>query len=233
MDDLSVALSQVEFEWLNDFLMSRITDDVEIEKIEMGLLSVSELDGFLTALASGPVTILPSHWLPALWGDLEPRWGSEKEFKQVFSLIIRHLNSIHDVLMNIEEFEPLFSEVAVEGRSYMLVEDWCHGYMQGVSLAEDEWYTGGLDMRMLLVPIDVFSSLEGLKKLDQLNETEIDNLQNAIVPNVREIYTYWLAHRQDVKALASTTVHRETPRTGRNDPCPCGSGKKYKKCCLQ
>jgi hypothetical protein len=25
---------------------------------------------------------------------------------------------------------------------------------------------------------------------------------------------------------------RETPKVGRNDPCPCGSGKKYKKCCL-
>jgi uncharacterized protein len=23
-----------------------------------------------------------------------------------------------------------------------------------------------------------------------------------------------------------------TPKVGRNDPCPCGSGKKYKKCCL-
>ena len=27
------------------------------------------------------------------------------------------------------------------------------------------------------------------------------------------------------------TYRRETPRIGRNDPCPCGSGKKYKKCC--
>jgi SEC-C motif-containing protein len=27
------------------------------------------------------------------------------------------------------------------------------------------------------------------------------------------------------------TVRRETPKVGRNDPCPCGSGKKYKKCC--
>ena len=26
-------------------------------------------------------------------------------------------------------------------------------------------------------------------------------------------------------------VRRETPKIGRNDPCPCGSGKKYKKCC--
>lgn len=28
-------------------------------------------------------------------------------------------------------------------------------------------------------------------------------------------------------------VHREGPKVGRNDPCPCGSGKKYKKCCGQ
>jgi SEC-C motif-containing protein len=27
------------------------------------------------------------------------------------------------------------------------------------------------------------------------------------------------------------TFRRETPKTGRNDPCPCGSGKKFKKCC--
>lgn len=29
-----------------------------------------------------------------------------------------------------------------------------------------------------------------------------------------------------------TTIRRDTPRLGRNDPCHCGSGKKYKKCCL-
>jgi len=27
------------------------------------------------------------------------------------------------------------------------------------------------------------------------------------------------------------TVKHEGSKTGRNDPCPCGSGKKYKKCC--
>ena len=29
----------------------------------------------------------------------------------------------------------------------------------------------------------------------------------------------------------SRTVRREQPKVGRNDPCPCGSGKKYKHCC--
>jgi len=31
---------------------------------------------------------------------------------------------------------------------------------------------------------------------------------------------------------AGSTYVREEPKVGRNDPCPCGSGKKYKKCCL-
>ena len=31
--------------------------------------------------------------------------------------------------------------------------------------------------------------------------------------------------------LKNPTVRYETPRTGRNEPCPCGSSKKYKKCC--
>jgi SEC-C motif-containing protein len=35
----------------------------------------------------------------------------------------------------------------------------------------------------------------------------------------------------DGKELNAPPVRHEGPRTGRNDPCPCGSGKKYKKCC--
>jgi len=29
----------------------------------------------------------------------------------------------------------------------------------------------------------------------------------------------------------NVTVVRTSPKVGRNDPCPCGSGKKYKQCC--
>ncbi|MBE6441673.1 MAG: hypothetical protein E7022_04995 [Desulfovibrio desulfuricans] len=35
----------------------------------------------------------------------------------------------------------------------------------------------------------------------------------------------------DGVALRPEAYRRETPKVGRNDPCPCGSGKKYKKCC--
>jgi preprotein translocase subunit SecA len=32
------------------------------------------------------------------------------------------------------------------------------------------------------------------------------------------------------RAAGGETVRREAEKVGRNDPCPCGSGKKYKKC---
>jgi peptide deformylase len=33
--------------------------------------------------------------------------------------------------------------------------------------------------------------------------------------------------------IKGETIQRESVKVGRNDPCPCGSGKKYKKCCLE
>ena len=34
-----------------------------------------------------------------------------------------------------------------------------------------------------------------------------------------------------IQDVPGETIRREAPKVGRNDPCPCGSGKKYKKCC--
>ena len=35
------------------------------------------------------------------------------------------------------------------------------------------------------------------------------------------------------RLLSAPTMSANTPRIGRNDPCPCGSGLKYKNCCLR
>ena len=58
-------------------------------------------------------------------------------------------------------------------------------------------------------------------------------------PQMQELNKEWMSTpRQtfDGKTPAQMmgkveTFRRENPRVGRNDPCPCGSGKKYKKCC--
>jgi preprotein translocase subunit SecA len=39
--------------------------------------------------------------------------------------------------------------------------------------------------------------------------------------------------RVTVKRRAAGTVVGDSAKIGRNDPCPCGSGKKYKNCCMR
>ena len=43
---------------------------------------------------------------------------------------------------------------------------------------------------------------------------------------------YARSFRQD-GSVRGETVRHQLPSVGRNDPCPCGSGKKYKKCCME
>ena len=52
---------------------------------------------------------------------------------------------------------------------------------------------------------------------------------NASLPNINDNSMADEEHFEDVVQ----PIRRTDERTGRNDPCPCGSGKKYKKCCLK
>jgi len=232
MPDLFTPLTDNELEQLEEFLLNRIDDDVDTSAKDEGIFDISSLDGFFTAIVSGPEMIPPSQWIAAVWGDFEPEWQSEKKFESVFSLLMRHMNSIAAHLMNEpESFEPLFMQRDVEDKTFIIVDDWCYGYIMGVEMCIDEWNLDSMDMTRLLMPIQLFGTEEGWRKMDGLNEQETENIRNAITPNVREIHAYWLARREQV-APFHAPVQRTQPRIGRNDPCPCGSGKKYKKCCL-
>ena len=52
-------------------------------------------------------------------------------------------------------------------------------------------------------------------------------------PFVEELAALWQRQARDRETLSEPDAgKREKPKTGRNDPCPCGSGRKYKKCCM-
>ncbi len=232
MKNLFSSLNDAEIDWLDRFLLDRIDEDADTEGKDEGVLDISELDGFFTALVSGPVMIQPSRWLPVVWGDFEPTWESTENFENVISLMIRHMNGIAATLMEQpEDFEPMFLERELEGKIYPIVDEWCEGYMRGVALAADSWNAGGRQMSIMLTPIQAFSSETEWRAHDMSTDAEIEHIRNAITPNVREIHAWWLARRDD-PVPSSVPAHRAEPRVGRNDPCPCGSGKKYKKCCL-
>jgi SEC-C motif-containing protein len=59
-----------------------------------------------------------------------------------------------------------------------------------------------------------------------------DNLEKVLHEKAEflRINGVWLYNRE--ARLGPAPFKSATPKTGRNDPCPCGSGKKYKHCCL-
>jgi uncharacterized protein YecA (UPF0149 family) len=75
------------------------------------------------------------------------------------------------------------------------------------------------------------NSEEALPTHGSFNGQGIRNIQKVITPNVCEIHAYRLARReQDVQI--HSLICRNEPSVVRNGLCTCGSGKKYKKCCL-
>ncbi|HEY5460188.1 MAG TPA: preprotein translocase subunit SecA, partial [Deferrimonas sp.] len=84
---------------------------------------------------------------------------------------------------------------------------------------------------------DLFSDLisrikeESLKRLFlvkvQREEEGAELKERQVAPRPARV----TLSRGDIKSAGKTTQKREGVKIGRNDPCPCGSGKKYKKCC--
>jgi len=61
-----------------------------------------------------------------------------------------------------------------------------------------------------------------------MNEKGIESQQQKIEPDLNKLFLYFYEQREK----PAQPVVLDMPKIGRNDPCPCGSGKKHKKCCL-
>ena len=230
MHTLDTPLSDDEQAALADLLLARFGDDDDghSEDRDEGILALDELDGFFTAIVSGPEPVLLSEWLPAVWGDFPPDWPTIADAQHAMNLLARLQNMIANELMVApDEFEPLFSEQEVDGQTIVIVDEWCEGYLRGVRLAGDAWELEHPTVTALLQPLRAFCE-ESEWYGHEASDTEADALRHCIVPNVRALHAYWLN-----QSAPRPPLRREGPRTGRNDPCPCGSGRKYKQCCLQ
>lgn len=223
---LDQPLSDEEFDELDDFLLSdRCAEDA---------MTMDTLHGFLTALVIGPQEVLMAEWLPRVWGSQPedtPKFKSSKEAERITGLIARTMNEIAITLeLAPKEYEPLFCEREYEGKSLLDGEAWTWGFWEGIQLRAKEWEPiFHSNLADLMRPI----YLLGSEELDEVDGALVDNpvkthkLAVEVESAIPHIYRYWLPHRKS----AVETVQRDGPKIGRNDDCPCGSGKKYKKCC--
>ncbi|PKN33152.1 MAG: preprotein translocase subunit SecA [Deltaproteobacteria bacterium HGW-Deltaproteobacteria-19] len=86
-----------------------------------------------------------------------------------------------------------------------------------------EYQKEGYDMFMEMIHRIKMDSLEKLCMVRIQREDEVERIQR------RQEQEYVMSRGGD--GAATTPVKRTGEKVGRNDPCPCGSGKKYKKCC--
>jgi uncharacterized protein len=113
---------------------------------------------------------------------------------------------------------------------------WAVGFMEGIELVREDWQPLFDDPTAMkaLRSICLLGAEELTKAEEKLTRepAQREGLTDQIAGSVAAIYRFWLPLRKEQHAsLLASTVRREEPKVGRNDPCPCGSGKKYNERC--
>lgn len=116
------------------------------------------------------------------------------------------------------------------GESVVVAEGWCWGLMAGMRSHFDAWEPH-LDMiNESVVPIAVPARLgDDVPELQELldNQEKIVEPTDAIAESAAAVYEF----SRSVVDRPPQPYPRREAKVGRNDPCPCGSGNQYRKCC--
>ena len=205
-------------------------------------MNLEEVDGFFTALICGPETVLPSEYLREIWGgdlDADEALFSRQELEELLHLVMRHWNFIANTLQSDDAFMPLLLE---DEKGVANANDWAAGFMRGMELRRDGWndLVHDEDHGGSLIPIFILvhehdPDPELRPYPEPVSAEQRENLIVHLAAGVMYIYKYFAVERaMMIHPDADNTTHpRPTLKVGRNDPCPCGSGKKYKRCCGQ
>jgi len=88
----------------------------------------------------------------------------------------------------------------------------------------------GMDMfdeMVFAIKQDVVKLLMNLRKQEEVKREEAAKITGAALQRLQSLDN----DQKQVKSEINRTVVNQGPQVGRNEPCPCGSGKKYKNCC--
>jgi uncharacterized protein len=150
---------------------------------------------------------------------------------------MRHWNVIVDNLRSDEVFLPLLLE---DENGITPANDWANGFLRGMDLRKSEWAVllnddehGGWLVPIFALAHEHNPDPEMRPYKEPISAEAREKLIVGAAAGVTGIYRYFEAQRLVEKKLYgnATTFRRTLPKVGRNDPCPCGSRKKFKQCC--
>jgi uncharacterized protein len=227
----------------------------ELEELESLLAAVPEplepldvvmLDGFLCGVLVQPVLVDAETWLPHVFDAGGHRWGEAEptvEQRRARALVMRRHAALNRALAEHGAFEPFLLEPVDGGESGAVEEHqpgadpvgetlqpWIFGFEQALQLLPALDELGDPEIASVVARI-----LGRLPAPDTQGSphaaagshaaASLDDAVDELVADVAELYERTLPLRYKVQA-----VRHASPKVGRNDPCPCGSGRKYKVC---
>lgn len=204
-------------------------------------MNIEQLDGFLAAVICCPDEIPRTDYLPEIWGDHminEDNFAAQSILQDFLSLVERHMRTILHTLQSGDVFTPL---LLADQSGGFPANDWATGFTRGMNLRKSRWSSllddedhGGSLVPILALAHEHDPDPEMRSYKEPISDERREKLIIGAAAGVMNIYKYFrYGHVGAEREVAQneTTYRRLSHKTGRNDLCLCGSGKKFKHCC--
>lgn len=210
-----------------------------------GTLSYHELQGFLFAVASAPDLVRPSEWMPEVFGGKEAGFADLDEAQAILPELMTLYNAVNASVGSERAALPadcrFRRNVLADLEADAPVSMWARGFVRGHQWLEESWdaYVPDefdQDFGMVIMTLSFFATRRlasaFVKEIDRTDLAETAKLFRRAFPDA--LAEYARLGRSISKVLiehAAANPPQAPDKVGRNEPCPCGSGRKYKKCC--
>jgi uncharacterized protein len=210
-------------------------------------LTYPQLVGFLFSLANGPELIPPSEWMPMAFNDEEPGYESLEEAERVIQAMMALYNECARDRTTERAVLPAGCEILPQPLDNLAADaslsQWAQGFTMGHDYLADVWdecTPDDLDEELgsVLMVLTFFASpkLAEAYRQEAKSKSSLDKVADTVatlLPDAMREYAHLgrtiYQVRREGGEIGPEPASR--PRIGRNDPCPCGSGRKFKKCC--
>lgn len=161
-------------------------------------MGLSDLDGFLTGVIIGPDLIVPSEWLPMIWGDGAPEFESAAQAEEIIGQIMGRYNEIAAGFnADPEKFEPIFYKWPT---GEVIVMDWAAGFLEAVEMRRVAWEPlfSHRKAKLLIEPLVILGD-DG-EHDDERDPSdrwkEFYASRSDVIPNcILGIHSFWLDYR--------------------------------------
>lgn len=214
--------------------------DAELDRLDAFLagigdtaMTLEEMDGYFAALISGPELVTPMEALAGVCGEGHA-FENIAEAEEITALLMRHWNTIAATLAQaLTDDEICYWPLLYQDEDGKASgNDWAIGFMEGVDEHPGSWDAlfDDDDEAQALVPMLTLAHEHDPDP--EMRPAPIDDEQRAellewMAAGLVDAYSYFAEDRMP----PVVQVRREGAKVGRNELCPCGSGRKFKQCC--